>query len=255
MTQLTFLRTFFTENKLLDTLRINFLTWFYRDGSKFMCDSYDPICIVGPEAREYVDGSAPAIFAIFHGRMLGIMRLIPYEKLTVLISQSRDGEIIARALKDIGISSVRGSPNRRGVQGALEFIDAGKSGRRLVYTVDGPRGPRYQVKPGVIRLAGMSGLPIIPMVCRGRNNWWIPTWDKFMASAWGAPCAYMFNDPILVPANASDEEQDKLRVQLEQRMNDMRLYLDQLFGKPNSSSAGVRHRRIENTCAEKSGSS
>jgi lysophospholipid acyltransferase (LPLAT)-like uncharacterized protein len=229
MAQLTFLRTLFTENKLLDTLRINFFHWFYREGSRFMCSSYDPLYIVGQDASDYVYKNKPAIFALFHGRMLGIMRLDPLTSVTVLISASRDGEIIARALRDLGISSVRGSPNRRGVKGALEFVAAGKSGRRLAYTVDGPRGPRYQVSPGVIRLASMSGLPIIPFVCRGRGNWWMPTWDKFMASHWGGPCVYMFNDPIFVPSNASDEEQEKLRAELEQQMNKMRLYLDELL--------------------------
>jgi hypothetical protein len=229
MPKLTFLRTLFTENKLLDTLRIDFLTWFYKNGSWFMCNSYDPLYIIESDAGEYVYNTKPAIFALFHGRMLGILRLDPTDRTTVLISQSRDGEIIARALQELGVSSVRGSPNRRGVKGALEFISAGKSGQRLAYTVDGPRGPRYQVKSGIIRLASMSGLPIIPFVCRARNSWWMPTWDKFMASHWGSPCAYMFDKPMFVPEDLSDEEQEKFRSKLEQQMNDMRLKLKKLF--------------------------
>ena len=194
-----------------------------------LSDNYDPIWIVAPGARDYVEGTKSAIFALYHGRVVGLMRLVPFEKLTVLVSQSRDGEIIARALKSIGISSVRGSPNRKGVAGALQFINAGKSGQRLAYTVDGPRGPRYQVKPGVIRLASMSGLPIIPMVCRTRSSWLLGTWDNFMLGLWSSPGSYMFNEPIFVPPNVGDKEQEALRSKLELQMDSMRRYLDRIF--------------------------
>lgn len=216
----------------LDTVRLDFLTWFSRKGINWVDSSYKLTRIISPGAKSYVSGSGlerPAIYAVFHGRMVGLLGLHPRRKLTILVSDSRDGEIITRALLAIGFSVVRGSIKRKAVQGAKALVDASKEGQSIAFMVDGPRGPIYEIKPGIIRLAELTQLPIIPFVCRSRSTWWFPSWDKFMGPLWSTPMLSMFGDPVHVPAGASEDERDQLHQELQLRMNIMREKADRFW--------------------------
>ncbi len=89
----------------------------------------------------------------------------------VLISQHRDGEIIARIIARFGHQAVRGSSTRGGAAALRELIRLGRSGQDVVVTPDGPKGPRHVAKMGVIQLARASGLPIVPLAfgCSKKN--------------------------------------------------------------------------------------
>ena len=90
----------------------------------------------------------------------------------VLISQHRDGEIIARIISRFGFRAVRGSSTRGGALALRELIRIGRSGADLVVTPDGPKGPRQVAKLGVIQLAKATGMPIVPMAfsCSKKNS-------------------------------------------------------------------------------------
>ena len=104
------------------------------------------------------------IFAIWHGQQL-LMPLAFREKpACVLISQHRDGEIIYRIIQRFGHAAVRGSTTRGGGLAFRQLIRVGRSARDIVVTPDGPKGPCEEVKPGIIHLAKMTGLPIVPLV-------------------------------------------------------------------------------------------
>jgi len=98
--------------------------------------------------------------------------------ITVLTSPSRDGRIFARFLRKLGMRTVEGSSSKRGVQGILALIRSLKEGHHIGIVVDGPRGPRGSVKPGVIWLARQSGAPIFPVAARLRPRIVLPTWDR-----------------------------------------------------------------------------
>lgn len=209
----------------LDTVRLDALTWFSRHGTDMMDHSYKITRVIAPAAQEYVSSTTlkrPAIYAVFHGRMVGLLGLNPRKKLTILISDSRDGEIITRACLAIGFSVVRGSIKRKAVQGAKALVDAAKAGQSIAFMVDGPRGPIYEIKPGIIRLAELTQLPIIPFVCRSRSQWWFPSWDKFMGPLWGTAMVYVFGDPIFVPPGQTEAERTELHSQLQAKMNGLR---------------------------------
>src|SRR5262245_28509208 len=89
----------------------------------------------------------------------------------VLISQHRDGEIIARIIARFGHQSVRGSSTRGGAKAMRELIRLGRSSVDLVVTPDGPQGPRQVVKLGIVQLAKATGLPIVPLAfsCSKKN--------------------------------------------------------------------------------------
>lgn len=228
------LRDIFLKYPLLDRFRRSFLVGVCKNGTLFSTSTYPITAFYPEETRPYLDNiwqensragaetSKPAIFAIYHGRMVGLPGLRPKSKMTILISNSRDGEIIARALTEIGFSTARGSPAHGGVRGALEMKTAARANSRLAMMVDGPRGPRYEVKPGLVRLAEITGLPIIPFVSHTRQNYWMDSWDNFMAPWWCTPMVCIYGHPIDIPKGISQEESDSLTELLQSRMDEMR---------------------------------
>ena len=97
----------------------------------------------------------------------------------VLTSPSGDGEIIAQVMARFGVGSVRGSSNKRPAAALRELVAWLKRGDDIAITPDGPRGPVYQLQPGVIKLAQLSGVPILPIRIRYSRAITLKTWDKF----------------------------------------------------------------------------
>lgn len=217
----------------LDAIRMKILAWFCSDGTNYMQTSYRIVRCVSPGAQKLLEegpNRKPVMFAMFHGRMVGVVGLEPRKRITILISQSRDGEMIARGVLGMGFSVARGSPTLGAVKGALEMIDAvKKSGNDVAFMVDGPRGPIYEVKPGVIRLAELAGTPIIPFVCSARSAGHMRSWDKFVAPWWSTPMMYFFGDPITVPSGCSEEHQEELQRLLKVRLDEMRTMADSVW--------------------------
>lgn len=220
----------------LDTVRMNVLERICSDGTTFWDVSYRLIKFFEPGAAKLLqEGSErkPVIWSFYHGRMIGALGLKPRQRLKILMSPSRDGEMIARAGTRLGFSIARGSSKQGAVKGGLELMDAVKEGKDLVFMVDGPRGPRFEVKPGIIRMAEMTQLPIVPFVCHSRAAWWMGSWDRFMATSWGSPMVYVFGEPLLVPKGASEEEQAALCAELAKRMDHIRTHADSFWPGAN----------------------
>lgn len=224
-------RELLTKYPWLDAVRMKFLAWVCNHGTTFFDVSYRILKIFAPGCRELLETKDrnPVIFAIYHGRMVGALGLIPRKKLTILISQSRDGEMIARGAEGLGFSVARGSSTLGAVKGALEMVDAAKRKQDLAYMVDGPRGPRFEVKVGIIRLAEMTGLPIVPFVCCGRTAFWMKSWDRFLAPWWATPLLYLYGEPLNVDPDLSEERREELRLELESRMNSLRECGDRIW--------------------------
>ena len=103
------------------------------------------------------------IIAFWHGRQL-MMPLTYRGKLAyILISRHRDGELIYRIVQRFGFRSVRGSTTRGGTEALRQLIRLSRRGADLVITPDGPKGPRYKVQDGLVYLAKLTGLPIVPL--------------------------------------------------------------------------------------------
>jgi lysophospholipid acyltransferase (LPLAT)-like uncharacterized protein len=99
----------------------------------------------------------------------------------VLISQSFDGELIARTLHLLGYRTVRGSSNRRGaVAGLFALRDLVLQGQPVVFTADGPRGPIHQAKPGPVKLAQITGCPLGSFHLHPSSAWTLGSWDRFL---------------------------------------------------------------------------
>lgn len=223
-------RELFTRYPILDKLRTSFFVWWCNHGTTFFDRSYARIRVVAPEAERYVvDREEPVIYALYHGCMISLLGIHPRQRLTILISNSRDGEIIARACHGLGFSTARGSAGKGGVKGTLELIDAARQGQSIAFMVDGPRGPRQEVKIGVVRIAQMTRLPIIPIGLSARSAWWPGSWDRFTATSWAAPMVTIFGEPLHISENASESELERKREELERRMRELQTRADDLW--------------------------
>ena len=105
----------------------------------------------------------PIIIAFWHGRQLMMPLAYRGTSASILISQHRDGEIIATIMKNFGFGAIRGSSSRGGMQALRKLVTVGCQGQDLVVTPDGPRGPACHVQMGVMSLAKLTGFPIVPL--------------------------------------------------------------------------------------------
>lgn len=166
--------------------------------------------------------SEPCIYAMWHAHQCCIHGLKNRSKTNVLISRSRDGEVIAGVVGKWGFKLIRGSKGKKGaVEATMQMISALKDGENCAMMVDGPRGPAKVVKDGVIKIAKMSGKPIVPIYWYSTNfNWFrLPSWDGLRMPILDVRLINLYGEPIYVPADgdaASDEEcRKKLQASLE----------------------------------------
>lgn len=211
----------------LDELRTSTMTTVAVAAIDFFNRSYPVTRVVSKKAQEFLESGQPGIIAIYHGRFCGMAHFYrDKSKVTGLVSLNRDGELLARFGKALGWNVVRGSSKYKAVEGALQLVDAAKAGQSPCITVDGPKGPVYKVKPGVVRLAEITGLPIIPFVCMHREGLTLKSWDKMTGGFWGAPFVYVIGDPVYVPKGCSKDGREELRLEVEASMERLREFSD-----------------------------
>ena len=139
----------------------------------------------------------------------------------ILISSSKDGELIARTMHHLGQRAVRGSSSRGGSAAFKQLLRLARESYDLVITPDGPRGPRHELKDGVVQLARLSGRAVVPMalVC-GRGHRFA-SWDRFLLPyPWGR-VVYSYGEPLYCGRN-DDPHHFKQRVQQEMTANQRR---------------------------------
>jgi lysophospholipid acyltransferase (LPLAT)-like uncharacterized protein len=159
----------------------------------------------------------PVIFCLWHNR-LAISMLVHRRhprKLAALVSASKDGALLAAILGRFGVKQIRGSSSRRGPQALLELTSHARNGYDLAITPDGPRGPRYVVQQGVIALAQITGLPIIPVTCNTQRKVCLKSWDRFQIPLPFSRCELILNEPIRVPREADETKREESRNKLE----------------------------------------
>lgn len=157
--------------------------------------------------------ASPAIFACWHNRVIfGVpqLPLILRKNLSLLISASRDGEYIATLAKIFQFHVVRGSSSRGGVAALLALKREILQKRSPVITVDGPRGPRYCVHSGIVALAALSKVPIIPLCCNYSHFLELKSWDRMQIPLPFSKVTFTFAPALQVDSLADQETMGEL---------------------------------------------
>ncbi|WP_169568579.1 lysophospholipid acyltransferase family protein [Sneathiella limimaris] len=187
--------------------------------------------INGEIPNQYMKEGKPFLMAFWHGRLFLMAELIPsYARLTVMISQHGDGELIARTVKYLGVDSIRGSSSKGGVPALKEMLKLLKRNRIAVITPDGPRGPRMHAQDGVVGIAAMSGVPVIPVSFATTRTKHLSSWDRFALAAPFGKGVLVWGDPIYVPRKDENGSFELAKKQIEDSLNFVTQESDRLCG-------------------------
>jgi lysophospholipid acyltransferase (LPLAT)-like uncharacterized protein len=158
----------------------------------------------------------------WHNRLLilpsVLRRFFPDRRGAALISASRDGDLLTDAIKRFGFDVVRGSSSRLGASAILQLCEVLASGSDVVITPDGPRGPAYELGPGMVFLAQKSGAAVLPMNMEYSSCWRIRSWDRFIVPKPFATVRVIIGQPHHVRDTATEEEFEAERKRLEDAM-------------------------------------
>jgi lysophospholipid acyltransferase (LPLAT)-like uncharacterized protein len=123
----------------------------------------------------------PVVFLLWHNRIAFLANCFPRsmrERSAVLISASRDGAYASDVIRRFGIGVVRGSTSRGGHGALRQLRKTLREGTSAVITLDGPRGPRYEVQPGAAALSQLCDVPFVPISLNARSRWEARGWDR-----------------------------------------------------------------------------
>jgi lysophospholipid acyltransferase (LPLAT)-like uncharacterized protein len=155
--------------------------------------------------REWERRGQPFILAFWHRHLL----LMPYayrgRRISVLVSRSADGELIARTVARLGIDATRGSSSRGAVSGLKSLLRKAAEGWDVAFTPDGPRGPLREVQPGVILAAAATGMPIQPVAIAASRAKLLRSWDRFVVPLPGSTVHFVYGEPLAVTRRGDPE--------------------------------------------------
>ena len=145
------------------------------------------------------------ILAFWHRHLLLMPWAYRGKGISVLVSRSKDGELISRTVAHLGIATARGSSSRAGAIGLHALLRQARSGMDIAFTPDGPRGPALEVQPGVLMAAKATGWPIVPVALGASRAWRLRSWDRMLVPKPGARLQVCYGEPLSVPREASVE--------------------------------------------------
>jgi lysophospholipid acyltransferase (LPLAT)-like uncharacterized protein len=169
----------------------------------------------GPVTENYIG-------ALWHNRLLifplVLRRFFPQRHGAALISASHDGDLLADGVERFGYDVIRGSSSRLGASAILQLTQVLASGRDVVITPDGPRGPAYELGPGIIFLAQRSGAAVLPMNLEYSRCWRLGSWDRFIVPRPFSKVRVLINEPHQVRSTTTPEEFECQRLALQDAM-------------------------------------
>ena len=162
------------------------------------------------------------IAALWHNRLLlisfALKKFLPQRPGAGLISASRDGDLIADLTRRFGFDVVRGSSSRLGASALRELEKVLASGHDILITPDGPRGPAYELGPGIVFLAQKTGAAIVPINMEFSSCWRVNSWDGFILPRPFAKVRVIFGPPRRLSATNTPEEFEAERLNLQNAM-------------------------------------
>lgn len=163
-------------------------------------------------------------YAHWHGDELALLPRFGHLGTTILVSHSKDGEMMANAAEYMGYNVTRGSSTRGAVGGLVALIKAVKAGHSAVLAVDGPQGPRGICKPGIIRISQKTNTPLFPVgVAVTRKFVFKKTWNQAYLPLPFARQAVVFRAPLVFEKSNSNEDMERFCRKVEEELNQARI--------------------------------
>ena len=186
----------------------------------------------------------PFLVAFWHGRLLMMSEAWPYKKgFSMVVSQHRDGQLIARTISHLGFGSILGSTTKGGSTVTRAMLRALRDGQCVGLTPDGPQGPRMRVSHGIVQVARLAGVPIVPIAFSARPCRLINSWDRLMVPLPFCRGVIRWGSPIEVPVDVGDAGIRETAKLLEASLNQLVHDLDNSFGldevKPGPAEANA----------------
>ena len=176
----------------------------------------------------------PCLYAFWHAHQFAVHGLPHRANTNVLVSRSKDGELIAEVVEKWGFKTIRGSKGHKGaVEATMQMIDALHNGENCAMMIDGPKGPAKRAKDGIIKIAKLAGVPVIPVYWYSPYPNWIHfnSWDKLRLPVFIVNLINLYGEPIYVPKDG-DENSDKLALEnLQKQMEDLEARANSEFKK------------------------
>ena len=175
--------------------------------------------------------ATPGIYCFWHQCALPSLLYFKGKlRCSILVSQSFDGELIARTIEQFGFDAVRGSTSREGAAGLLGLKRSIEAGFIAVFTADGPRGPRYKTKIGPVKLAQMMQMPVGILYLLPERSWTANSWDRFLIPKPFTRVAVSWAHKVAPPApEASNDELEAARLQVEAAIEGARRRAEDYF--------------------------
>lgn len=177
-------------------------------------------------------------------------------RMITLVSASKDGEFLARPIREQGGIVARGSSSRGGISALKDVVDFARSGASINTVGDGPRGPRYELKPGPIMMASATGLPIIPLSWScGRTGQLHRSWDQMLFPLPFSTVRMRFGQPVHVPPDADTATIAEYRRIVELRLHALTEWADSdtrvVWQIPKPKRGEVLKRRKQQAVTDK----
>ena len=170
------------------------------------------------------------IYASWHQRFFpGITFFASRKPISIMISQSKDGELISRVVNALGWYPVRGSSSKGGRQALKQIKKLVKEGYKVGHIIDGPRGPLGIVKPGLLLIAQASGMPIVPVITSGEKKWVFNSWDRFMVPKPFSRVIIRFSDEIRIPRKLQPSDFEEKRSSIENTLKKLYVETDAIW--------------------------
>lgn len=178
------------------------------------------------------------LYAAWHQRFFpGFVIFAKRKPISIIISQSKDGDMASRIADLAGWRTVRGSSSRGGQKAMYEITRLALEGYKVGHIVDGPRGPLGVIKPGLLKIAQYSGMPIVPVAPSAEKKWVFNSWDRYQIPKPFTRLIFNFGDEIYVPENLNESDFEEKRILVECSLKQLIDETDRLWSEPEK----IRH--------------
>jgi lysophospholipid acyltransferase (LPLAT)-like uncharacterized protein len=196
------------------------------------------------------------IATFWHGRMMLLHRAWTPRprRFHMMISNHRDGALISSAIRHMRVDTVGADKRTGGLTALRQATKLVRQGEWIGITPDGPKGPRMRARGGAVKLAQLTGRPILPVAIAASNVHFLTSWDRFMLAWPFGRAEIRYGTPIAVPRDADGATLERCRQQLETEMNRLTRALDETYGhRPVSPDPGPAPERLDAAPAPNAG--